>query len=149
MGSTAKPLPTVYTGEKLDFAKREIENVLAFDQEIIINSGESKTLGTLDTSRFDKIRLVAVNEGPNCDVHVLLKIIEPEGNWEERIASLAEFTLKPGNQFTQVYDVPATKLEVSVAGVVRPGRPAISAVSAIPAKPVTKAEVEVLIYGQY
>lgn len=136
MGSATKSFPAVYTGEKLDFTKREIENVLAFDKEIIINAGKTELLGTLDTSRFDKVRLVAVNEGPNCDVHFRLKVIEPEGNWEESIASLAEFTLKPGNQFTQVYDVPATKLEVSVTGLL--GRPVAG-----------KAEVEVLIYGQY
>ena len=121
---------------KIPLPVHEIENVLAFDKEIVINAGKTEVLGTLDTSRFDKIRLVAVNEGPNCDVHFRLKIVEPEGNWEERIASLSEFTLKPGNQFTQVFDVPATKLEVSVTGLL--GRPGGG-----------KAEVEVLIYGQY
>jgi hypothetical protein len=113
----------------------EIENVLAFDQEKIINGTQFEILGTVDTSRFDKIRLVATNEISTCDVHFWLKILEPDGGKvEEAIASLAEFTLRPHNQFTQVYDVPATKLEVSVAGLGRPG---------------TKAEVEVLIYGQY
>jgi hypothetical protein len=125
------------TAPKMPQHIHEIENVLAFDKEIIINAGKTEVLGTLDTSRFDKVRLVAVNEGPNCDVHLRLKILEPEGGkMEERIASLAEFTLKPGNQFTQVYDVPATKLEVSVTGLL--GRPGGG-----------KAEVEVLIYGQY
>ena len=125
------------TAPKMPQHVREIENVLAFDKEIIINAGKTEVLGTLDTSRFDKVRLVAVNEGPTCDVHLRLKILEPEGGKvEERIASLAEFTLKPGNQFTQVYDVPATKLEVSVTGLL--GRPVAG-----------KAEVEVLIYGQY
>jgi hypothetical protein len=61
--------------------------------------------------------------------------MEPEGGTvEERIASLDEFTLNPHNQLTRVYDVPATKLEVSVMGVGRPN---------------TNAEVEVLIFGQY
>jgi hypothetical protein len=124
------------TAPKTILPIHEIENVLAFDKEIIINAGKTEVLGTLDTSRFDKVRLVAVNEGPTCDVHFRLKIMEPEGNGDERIASLAEFTLKPGNQFTQVYDVPATKLEVSVTGLL--GRPVAG-----------KAEVEVLIYGQY
>jgi hypothetical protein len=123
------------TAPKIPLPVHEVENVLAFDQEKIINAAQTEILGTVDTSRFDKIRLVATNEASTCDVHFWLKIMEPEGGKvEERIASLAEFTLKPHNQFTQVYDVPATKLEVSVAGVGRHG---------------TKAEVEVLIYGQY
>lgn len=112
----------------------ELENVLAFDQEKIIKAGQTEILGALDTTRFDKVRLVATNEESTCDVHFRLGILEPEGKVDERIASLAEFTLKPHNQFTQVYDVPATKLEVTVMGV---------------GKPNTQAEVEVLIYGQY
>src|SRR5690242_17199579 len=89
----------------------EIENVLAFDQEKIIKAGQTEILGTLDTSRFDKIRLAVMNEASTCDVHVWLRILEPEGGKvEERFVSLADFTLKPHNQFTQVYDVPATKV---------------------------------------
>ncbi len=115
----------------------DVENVLAFDQEKIITAGKTEILGTVDTSRFDKIRVVATNEQSTCDVHFQLWILEPEGGkTEEPIAFLSEFTLKPHNQFTQVYDVPATKLEVSVTGLL--------------GKPVGgKAEVEVLIYGQY
>lgn len=113
----------------------QVENVLAFDQEKIIKAGQTEILGTLDTARFDKIRVVATNEQSTCDVHYSLTIMEPEGGKvEEPIASLAEFTLKPHNHFTQVYDVPATKLQVSVTGAGKPG---------------TNAEVEVLIYGQY
>jgi hypothetical protein len=123
------------TVPKVPLPIHEIENVLAFDQEKIIKAGQTETLGTLDTSRFDKIRVVAVNEASTCDVHIRLTIMEPEGGKvEERIASLDEFTLKPHNQLTRVYDVPATKLEVSMVGLGRPG---------------TQAEVEVLIYGQY
>src|SRR5579871_4940342 len=92
----------------------DVENVLAFDQEKIITAGKREILGTVDTSRFDKIRVVATNEESTCDVHFQLGIVDPKE--EERIAFLAEFTLKPHNQFTQVYDVPATKLEVSVTG---------------------------------
>jgi hypothetical protein len=125
MATVAKPVLPLH----------EIENVLAFDQEKIIKAGQTEILGTVDTSRFDKIRIVATNELSTCVVHFWLRILEPEGGKvEERIASLAEFTLKPHNQFTQVFDVPATKLEVSVMGVGKPG---------------TQAEVEVLIYGQY
>lgn len=119
------------TAPKIPLPIHEIENVLAFDEEKIVKAGQTETFGTLDTSRFDKIRLVAANEQSTCAVHVWLKIIEePEG---ERFA-LDQFTLSPQNQLTRVYDVPATKLEVSMMGVGRPG---------------TQAEVEVLIYGQY
>lgn len=111
----------------------EIENVLAFAGEKIVKVGQTEIFGTVDTSRFDKIRLVAANEESTCDVHVSLKIIEePDG---ERFM-LDQFTLTPHNQLTRVYDVPATKLEVSVAGL--PGRPR-----------ATQAEVEILIFGQY
>ena len=109
----------------------EIENVLAFTQEKIVQAGHTEIFGTVDTSRFDKIRLVAANEESTCNVHVWLKLIEePEG---ERFI-LDEFILKPNNHLTRVYDVPATKLEVSMAGVGKAG---------------TKAEVEVLIFGQF
>lgn len=120
---------------KIPLPIHEIENVLAFDQEKIIKAGQTEILGTLDTTRFDKIRVVAVNEASTCSVHVRLAIMESEGGTvEERIASLDEFTLNPHNQLTRVYDVPATKIEVSVMGVGRPN---------------TNAEVEVLIFGQY
>lgn len=113
----------------------EIENVLAFDQEKIVNAGQTLILGTVDTSLFDKIRIVAINELSTCNVVVRLAIMEPENRAiVERVALLDEFTLKPHNQLTRVYDVPATKLEVSMVGV---------------GKPETHAEVEVLIYGQY
>ena len=119
------------TAPKIPLPIHEIENVLAFDEEKIVKAGQTETFGTLDTSRFDKIRLVAANEQSTCAVHVWLKIIEePEG---ERFF-LDQFTLSPQNQLTRVYDVPATKVEVSIAGVGRPN---------------TNAEVEVLIFGQY
>ena len=125
MSTAPKIIPTVH----------EIENVLAFDQEKIIKAGQTEILGTLDTSRFDKIRVVAVNEQSTCDVHVKLTILELEApKVEEAVASLDEFTLKPHNQLTRVYDVPATKLQVSMSGLGRPN---------------TSAEVEVLIFGQY
>jgi hypothetical protein len=121
------------TAPKIPLPVHEIENVLAFDQEKIVKSQQTEIFGTLDTSRFDKIRLVAANES-TCNVHLWLKIMEPEGKGVEERFILDEFTLQPHNQLTRVYDVPATKLEVSVAALGKPG---------------TSAEVEVLIYGQY
>ena len=122
------------TAPKIPLPVHEIENVLAFDQEKIVKAGQTEIFGTLDTSRFDKIRLVAANEQSTCNVQVWLKIMEPEGRVAEERFVLDEFMLKPHNQLTRVFDVPATKLEVSVAGVGKTG---------------TQAEVEVLIYGQY
>ena len=137
MATQPKISPVVYTGEKLNFAGREIENVLAFDQERTIKANETVVLGTLDTSRFDKVRLVAANEESSCNVHFRLNIMEPERIGKLEVFEpfdLDQFTLRPHNQLTKVFDVPATKLEVVITGVGRPG---------------TTATVEVLIYGQY
>src|SRR5215467_1487335 len=97
---------------KIPIPVHEVENVLAFDQEKIIKAGQTEIFGTLDTSRFDKIRLVVANES-TCNLHVWLKIMEPEGRGVEERFNLDDFTLNPHNQLTRVYDVPATKLEVS------------------------------------
>jgi hypothetical protein len=125
------------TVPKIPLPVHEVENVLAFDQERTIKANETVVLGTLDTSRFDKVRLVAANEESTCNVHFRLNIMEPERigklEWFEPF-DLDQFTLKPYNQLTKVFDVPATKLEVVITGVGKPG---------------TTATVEVLIYGQY
>src|SRR6185437_7250934 len=50
------------TAPKIPLPIHEIENVLAFRTKVgaeTVRGGESKNLGTVDTSRFDKIRLVA------------------------------------------------------------------------------------------
>jgi type III secretion protein HrpB1 len=111
-----------------------IENVLAFRTTVgaqPIAAGETKDLGTVDVSHFDKIRLVADERvGSGCNVLVRLTITE--GN--ELVAFLDEVMLKPHQQLTKVYDVPCTKLTVSLVGVGAPG---------------TKAAADVLIYGQY
>ncbi len=137
MATAPKISPAVYAGEKLDFARHEIENVLAFDQERTIKANETVVLGTLDTSRFDKVRLVAANEESNCNVHFQFNIMEPERMGKGEVFEpfdLDQFTLKPHSQSTRVYDVPATKLEVVITGVGKLG---------------ATATVEVLIYGQY
>ena len=112
----------------------EIENVLAFRTPPgakSINAGQTEVLGTVDTSRFDKIRLVADERaGSTCDILVRLTIME--GN--ELVAFLDEVTLKPHSQLTRVYDVPATKLEVTIVGIGAPN---------------TKGAADVLIYGQF
>ena len=111
-----------------------VENVLAFRTTpgaVTVNAGETKEIGVIDTSRFDKIRLVADERiGSGCKVLVRLTITE--GN--ELVAFLDEILLSPHQQTTKVYDVPATKLTAYIVGVGSPG---------------TKGAADVLIYGQY
>lgn len=128
--ATAPKMPPVPT----PFTTHEIENVLAF-RTIVgaenINAGESKVLGTLETSRFDKIRLVADERiGSTCNVLIRLTITEGD----EWVAFLDHILLTPHAQLTRVYDVPCTRLTVAIDGVGNPG---------------TKGAVDVLIYGQY
>ena len=122
------------TAPKIPIPVHEIENVLAFRTQLgakCVNAGQTENLGSVDTSHFDKIRLVADERiGSTCDVIVRLTIME--GN--ELVAFLDEVLLRPHSQLTRVYDVPATKLEVSIVGVGAPN---------------TKGAVDVLIYGQY
>jgi type III secretion protein HrpB1 len=126
-GGFMATLPKIVTPAK-------IENVLAFrtpQGAKNITAGQTEILGTVDTSEFDRIRLVADERiGSTCDVIVRMTIME--GN--ELVAFLDEVTLKPHSQLTRVYDLPATKLEVSIIGVGLPG---------------SKGAVDVLIYGQF
>ncbi len=111
-----------------------IQNVLAFRTKVgaeTINAGQTKDLGMVDVSHFEKIRVVADERtGSGCNVIVRLTITE--GN--ELVAFLDEFTLMPHQQMTKLYDVPCTKLMVSLVGVGAPG---------------TTGGADVLMYGQY
>ena len=112
----------------------EVENILAFRTKPgaeSVRGGETKELGTVEVSRFDKIRLVCDERiGSTCNVLVRLTIME--GN--ELVAFLDTVLLTPHAQLTRVYDVPGTKLNIAVDG--------IGASS-------TQGAVDVLIYGQY
>lgn len=122
------------TAPKIPIPVHELENVLAFRTKVgaeTVKGGESKTLGTVDTSRFDKIRLVADERiGSTCNVFVRLTIME--GN--ELVAFLDHVLLTPHSQLTRVYDVPGTKLEIAIDGV---------------GVATTQGAVDILIYGQY
>jgi hypothetical protein len=122
------------TAPKIPIPLPEIENVLAFRTPVgakVVNAGQTEDLGTVDTSRFDKIRLVTDERiDSTCDVIVRLTIME--GN--ELVAFLDEVVLRPHSQLTRVYDVPGTKLLVSIVGIGPAG---------------SKGAVDVLIYGQY
>jgi type III secretion protein HrpB1 len=119
---------------KLPIPIHEVENVLAFRTKIgaePIKGGETKELGHVDTSHFDKIRLVADERiGSTCNV--LIRLTFMEGN--ELVAFLDTVLLTPHAQTTRVYDVPGTKIDVSIDG--------IGAAN-------TNGAVDVLIYGQY
>ena len=122
------------TAPKIPIPIHELENVLAFRTKVgaeTIKGGETKTLGTVDTSRFDKIRLVADERiGSTCNVFIRLTIME--GN--ELVAFLDHVLLTPHSQLTRVYDVPGTKLEIAIDGV---------------GVATTQGAVDILIYGQY
>lgn len=122
------------TAPKIPTPIHEIENILAFRTAPgakTVNAGQTEELGVVDVAQFDKIRLVADERaGSTCDVLVRLTITEGS----ELVAFLDEVTLKPHSQMTRVYDVPCTKLTVSIVGIGLPG---------------TKGAVDVLLYGQF
>lgn len=112
----------------------EVENILAFRTKLgaeSVRGGETKELGTVEVSHFDKIRLVCDERiGSTCSVLVRLTIME--GN--ELVAFLDTVLLHPHAQTTRVYDVPGVKLNVAIDGI---------------GAPTTQGAVDVLIYGQY
>lgn len=122
------------TAPKIITPAHDIENVLAFRTPVggkSVHAGQTENIGTLDTTMYDRIRLVAGEHiDSTCDVIVRLTIME--GN--ELLAFLDEVTLKPHSQLTRTYDVPATKLQVSITGVGAAN---------------STGAVDVLIYGQY
>jgi|SRR5579863_5485711 len=122
------------TAPKIMPQTHEIENILAFRTPVggkTVTAGQTETIGIVDSAIYDRIRLVADERiGSTCDVIVRLTIME--GN--ELVAFLDEVTLRPHSQLTRTYEVPATKLQVSITGVGAEN---------------TTGSVDVLIYGQY
>ena len=111
-----------------------VENVLAFRTQvgaITIPGGQTKLLGVLDVSLYDRIRLVA-DERIDSTANIILRLTFTEG--EELVAQLDTILLIPHSQMTRVYDVPGTRLSVYADSVGATG---------------TKAALDVLIYGQY
>ncbi|HKV94321.1 MAG TPA: hypothetical protein VJW20_17365 [Candidatus Angelobacter sp.] len=127
MATAPRSTPTPITAH-------EIENILAFRTKPgaeSVRGGETKELGTVEVSHFDKIRLVCDERiGSTCNVLVRLTIME--GN--ELVALLDHVLLTPHSQNTRVYDVPGTKLSIALDGI----GPA-----------TTQGAVDVLVYGQY
>jgi type III secretion protein HrpB1 len=111
-----------------------IENVLAFRTQvgaITIPGGQTKLLGVVDVSMYDRIRLVA-DERIDSTANIILRLTFTEG--EELVAQLDTVLLTPHSQMTRVYEVPGTQLSVYADSVGAAG---------------TKGSVDVLIYGQY
>jgi hypothetical protein len=111
-----------------------VENVLAFRTQvgaITIPGGQTKLLGVVDVSMYDRIRLVA-DERIDSTANIILRLTFTEG--EELVAQLDTVLLTPHSQMTRVYEVPGTQLSVYADSVGATG---------------TKGSVDVLIYGQY
>jgi hypothetical protein len=111
-----------------------VENVLAFRTQvgaITIPGGQTKLLGVVDVSIYDRIRLVA-DERIDSTANIILRLTFTEG--EELVAQLDTVLLTPHSQMTRVYKVPGTQLSVYADSVGATG---------------TKGSVDVLIYGQY
>jgi type III secretion protein HrpB1 len=111
-----------------------VENVLAFRTQvgaITIPGGQTKLLGVVDVSMYDRIRLVA-DERIDSTANIILRLTFTEG--EELVAQLDTVLLTPHSQLTRVYEVPGTQLSVYADSVGATG---------------TKGSVDVLIYGQY
>jgi type III secretion protein HrpB1 len=111
-----------------------VENVLAFPTQVgavAIPGGQTKLLGVVDVSMYDRIRLVT-DERIDSTSNIILRLTFTEG--EELVAQLDTIMLTPHSQLTRVYDLPGTRLSVYADSVGPAG---------------TKASVDVLIYGQY
>lgn len=111
-----------------------VENVLAFRTtvgSVTIPGGQTKLLGLVDVSMYDKIRLVT-DERIGSTANIILRLTFTEG--EELVAQLDTILLTPHSQMTRVYDVPGTQLSVYADSVGAAG---------------TSGSLDVLIYGQY
>jgi hypothetical protein len=86
--------------------------VLAFRTKpggVSIPAGQSKELGVVDVSKFERIRLVA-DERAGSRSNINLRLAVTEGT--EVVAELDTVTLSPRGQLTRVYEVPGTKLSI-------------------------------------
>lgn len=111
-----------------------VENVLAFRTtvgSVTIPGGQTKLLGVVDVSMYDKIRLVT-DERIDSTANIVLRLTFTEG--EELVAQLDTIMLTPHSQLTRVYDVPGTQLSIYADSVGAAG---------------TAGSLDVLIYGQY
>jgi len=88
------------------------KTVLAFRTPvggISISAGQSKQLGVVDVSGFERIRVVA-DERVGSGTGVSIRLTITEGH--ELVAQLDVLHLTPHAQITNVYEVPCTTLTV-------------------------------------
>ncbi len=130
MATSARPTPTPIQPN----VTHNVENVLAFRTQVgavTIPGGQTKLLGVVDVSMYDRIRLVT-DERIDSTSNIILRMTFTEG--EELVAQLDTVLLTPHSQVTRVYDVPGTKLSIYADSVGAAG---------------TQGSLDVLIYGQY
>jgi hypothetical protein len=99
---------TTSTGVKQALA----QTVLAFRTPVggvSIPAGQSKELGTVDVSHFERIRVVA-DERVGSGTSISVRLTITEGS--ELVAQLDVLHLTPHSQVTNVYEVPCTKLTI-------------------------------------
>jgi len=76
---------------------------------ISIPAGQSKELGVVDVSAFERIRVVADERiGSGSGINIRMTITEGS----ELVAQLDVLALTPHSQVTRVYEVPGTKLSI-------------------------------------
>jgi hypothetical protein len=117
-------------------AKTEIpKNILAFRTTvggITLKGGETKVLGVIDTTKFDKICIVADERiGSTCNIWVRLTITETGNEW---VAFLDHFMLTPHSEITKVYNLPCKAITITIDGV---------------GVPTNSGTLDVLLYGLY
>jgi hypothetical protein len=86
------------------------QNVLAFRTPVggvSIPAGQSKQLGVVDVSAFERIRIVA-DERVGSGTGISVRVTITEGS--ELVAQLDILNLTPHSQITRTYEVPGTKL---------------------------------------
>ena len=130
MATSARPTPTPIQPN----VTHNVENVLAFRTQVgavTIPGGQTKLLGVVDVSMYDRIRLVT-DERIDSTSNIVLRLTFTEG--EELVAQLDTLLLTPHSQVTRVYDVPGTQLSIYADSVGNTG---------------TQGSLDVLIYGQY
>jgi type III secretion protein HrpB1 len=130
MATSARPTPTPIQPN----LTHNVENVLAFRTQVgavTIPGGQTKLLGVVDVSMYERIRLVT-DERIDSTSNLVLRLTFTEG--EELVAQLDTLLLTPHSQVTRVYDVPGTQLSIYADSVGNTG---------------TQGSLDVLIYGQY
>jgi hypothetical protein len=130
MATSARPTPTPIQPN----VTHNVENVLAFRTQVgavTIPGGQTKLLGVVDVSMYDRIRLVT-DERIDSTSNIVLRLTFTEG--EELVAQLDTVLLTPHSQVTRVYDVPGTQISIYADSVGSAG---------------TQGSLDVLIYGQY